>query len=171
MKIIVAITGIRRSYNGQLDLCLVDEAGDLHFLRGGEVPGGEDLEQYAREYNIRFSLAFGPVIVENYECVGTGWYPVGENDRAFSRAALCQMGQLHYLLAAANMQWNYANVPTLDEFARQIRQTGCRMAYTLDGGQTATIVMNDTLVNQVSYGSERRISDILYFATAVPDGG
>ena len=45
------------------------------------------------------------------------------------------------------------------------------MAYTLDGGQMATIVMNDTLVNQVSYGSQRRISDILYFATAVPDGG
>ena len=45
------------------------------------------------------------------------------------------------------------------------------MAYTLDGGQTATITINDQLVNQVSYGSQRRISDIIYFATALPDGG
>lgn len=162
---------VYRSHNGGLDLCLVDDKGDLRFLYAHEVPGEEGLRQYVQEHNIRFSLAFGPVMVDNCRLVDTGWYPVGENDRAFSRAALCQMDALHYLLAAANMQWGYPNVPTLDQFARQLQQTGCRMAYTLDGGQTATIVMNDTLVNQVSYGSQRRISDIVYFATAVPDGG
>jgi len=78
-------------------------------------------------------------------------------------------GTVSMVHTAANMEWNYPNVPTLFEFARQIQQTGCRMAYTLDGGQTATIVMNDTLVNQVSYGSQRRISDILYFATLVQE--
>jgi exopolysaccharide biosynthesis protein len=81
------------------------------------------------------------------------------------------MDTLHYLVCAANMETNYPFVPTLFEFARQIEQTGCRMAYTLDGGQTAAIAMNHTLINQVSYGSQRRISDILYFATAVPGGG
>lgn len=160
-----------RSHNGGLDLCFVDDKGDFRFLRAHEVPGEAELRQYVEENHIRFSLAFGPVIVEDYERVSTAWYPVGENGMAYSRAALCQMDGLHYLLTAANMEWGYPNVPTLDQFARQILQTGCRMAYTLDGGQTATIVMNDTLVNQVSYGSQRRISDILYFATAVPDGG
>lgn len=160
-----------RSENGRLDLCLVDENGDLQFLYAGEVPGERELRQYIQDNNIRFSLAFGPVIVEDFRRVTPAAYPVGENTMEYSRAALCQMGQLHYLLAAANMEWNYPNVPTLFEFARQIQQTGCCMAYTLDGGQTATIVMNDTLVNQVSYGAQRRISDILYFATAVPDGG
>lgn len=162
---------IARSHNGDVDLCLVDDKGDFRFLYAREVPPEQGLRQYVEENNIRFSLAFGPVIVEEYERVSTAWYPVGENGQAFSRAAVCQMDALHYLLAAANMQWGYPNVPTLAEFARQIQQTGCRMAYTLDGGQTATIVMNDTLVNQVSYGSQRRISDIVYFATAVPDGG
>lgn len=160
-----------RSHNGQLDLCFVDENGDLRFLYANEVPGEQGLRQYVQDNGIRFSLAFGPVIVDEYQRVTPAWYPVGENAMEYSRAALCQMGQLHYLVAAANMELNYPFVPTLFEFARQIQQTGCRMAYTLDGGQTATIVMNDTLVNQVSYGSQRRISDILYFATAVPDGG
>jgi hypothetical protein len=44
---------------------------------------------------------------------------------------------------------------------------GCTMAYNLDGGQSATIVMNDEVKN---YVYERRISDIIYFATALPEG-
>ena len=45
------------------------------------------------------------------------------------------------------------------------------MVYTLDGGQTAVIAMNDKLINSVLFGFQRKISDIIYFATAVPDGG
>ena len=61
-------------------------------------------------------------------------------------------------------------VPTLPEFSRRIAETGCTMAYTLDGGQTATIVTGDQLINRVDYGGQREISDIIYFATAIPDG-
>ena len=162
---------LHRAYNASLDLCLVDEQGDLRILRSWEVPGEAGLLDYMEENSIRFSLAFGPVIVAEGERVYTGGYPVGENDDHFSRAAICQLGQLHYLLCAANMEYGYPMVPTLNEFAYHIAATGCVTAYTLDGGQTAAIAMNDTLVNQVSYGSQRRISDIVYFATALPDGG
>ena len=162
---------ICRTENGNLDLCFLDDNGDMRFLYASQVPEGAGLQQYVRDNRIRFSLAFGPIIVDEYRRVTPAWYPVGENDMTYSRAALCQMGQLHYLLCTANMELNYPFVPTLFQFARQIEATGCRMAYTLDGGQTAAIAMNDTLINQVSYGSQRRISDILYFATAVPDGG
>ena len=41
----------------------------------------------------------------------------------------------------------------------------------LCGGQTAVIAMNGTLINKVHFGYQRQISDIFYFATAVPDGG
>ena len=155
----------------RLDLCLVDEEGDLQFLYAGQIPDPEALQQYAEDNGIRFSLSFGPVLVENGEQKDLGPYPVGEYDEPFSRSALCQMGQLHYLLAAANMENYYPMVPTLPQFARRIAETGCTMAYTLDGGQTAAITMDHQLINQVSYGSQRRISDILYFATALPDGG
>ena len=47
---------------------------------------------------------------------------------------------------------------------------GCRQAYELDGGQTAVIVFDGTPANGIVYGSERTMSDILYFATALPDG-
>jgi hypothetical protein len=38
----------------------------------------------------------------------------------------------------------------------------------LDGGQTATLVFRGDPVNLVQYRSQRRISDIIYFATAIP---
>lgn len=157
--------------DNRLDLCLVDEKGDLQFLYAGQIPDAQTLQQYIADNGIRFSLSFGPVLVEDGEQKNLGPYPVGEYDQAYSRAALCQMGERHYLLAAANMEYYYPMVPTLAQFSRRIAETGCTMAYTLDGGQTAAIAMDHRLVNQVSYGSQRRISDIFYFATALPDGG
>ena len=57
----------------------------------------------------------------------------------------------------------------MGQFARSLQKMGIPTAYALDGGQTATIAMNDKLMNRVSYGSERKISDIIYFATAIPN--
>ena len=56
-------------------------------------------------------------------------------------------------------------------FAQHVADTGCLQAYALDGGQTATVVMNNEVRNNVNYGSERPISDIIYFATAMPAEG
>ena len=58
--------------------------------------------------------------------------------------------------------------PTVSIFAEELLNLGIPTAYALDGGQTATIVMNDQVINTVSYGSEREISDIIYFATSIP---
>ena len=56
------------------------------------------------------------------------------------------------------------------EFAGQMQAFGAEQAYALDGGQTAVIVTGDKLINRPSYGYQRAISDIIYFATALPDG-
>ena len=78
------------------------------------------------------------------------------------------MGELHYLFGVSNMEAPHYNSLTLKEFAEFIHQTGCIHAYTMDGGQTATVVMDNQVINRVNYGSERLISDIIYFATAKP---
>ena len=59
-------------------------------------------------------------------------------------------------------------VPTIHRFARNLRQSGITKAYALDGGQTAVIAMDGELINAVLYGHQRKISDIIYFATAIP---
>lgn len=47
---------------------------------------------------------------------------------------------------------------------------GCDKAYNLDGGQTSLIVTNNRVMSYLSFFCERRVSDIIYFATAIPDG-
>ena len=46
---------------------------------------------------------------------------------------------------------------------------GCEKAYALDGGQTAEHIMDKHFVSHVDWSEERMVSDIIYFATAIPD--
>lgn len=73
------------------------------------------------------------------------------------------------MLVNANAEEPYRSYPTMYAFADHIYNTGCHMAYALDGGQTVVIVMDGELINRVTFGHQRKISDIVYFATAVPE--
>lgn len=161
----------RRVEGTYAETCYIDTDGNMHFTYADEVLTVADVQAYVDENNISFSLAFGPVLVDNGEVVDHTWYGVGEINEGYARAALCQMGELHYIVATANTEGAYQDIPTVATFAKYIAATGCKMAYCLDGGQTAAIVMNDTLINRPVYGQQRKISDIIYFATALPDGG
>lgn len=168
----VVYQGQARKVDGTYaETCYIDFSGDMHFTRAGEVLTTEAVQQYVDENNINFSLAFGPILVDNYELQEHSWYGVGEINEGYARSALCQMDSLHYLVVTANTTGIHQTIPTVAMFAKNIAATGCRMAYCLDGGQTATIVMNNELVNRPVYGQQRKISDIIYFATAVPEGG
>lgn len=168
----VVYDGIARRVGGLgAQTCYIDRSGNLHFTYAEDVDTLEDVQAFVDEHDISFSLAFGPILVDNYQLVENSWYGVGEINEGYARAALCQMGELHYIVATANTEGAYQEIPTVKMFARNIYATGCAMAYCLDGGQTAAIVMGDELINRPVYGEQRRISDIIYFATAVPDGG
>lgn len=153
-----------------LDTCFIDDNGDLLFVPAGELDEEGSLEKYIEDNNVRFSISFGPILLVDGEYQGPYRYPVGEISEQYSRAALCQLGELHYAVVTANMERYYPAVPNLRTFARHLAEQGIKKAYTLDGGQTATIVMNNKVYNTVSYGAERDISDIIYFATALPSG-
>ena len=154
------------------ETCMIDKNGNMSFVYGGEITKSAEAQAYVDEHEINFSLCFGPVLVDDYKVVEHTWYGVGEINDGYARAALCQMADLHYLVVTANVQpQEHEDLPTVADFQRNIVATGCRMAYCLDGGQTASIVMNDELINRPAFGSQRQISDIIYFATAVPEGG
>lgn len=155
--------------SGGADTCYVDKDGNLHFTRSGEFQKIQDAQRFVDENNILFSVAFGPILVENGEKVEIGSYGLGEINGHFARAALCQMGPLHYLLMNANGEGSEGGYPTMRTFANRVFETGCTMAYALDGGQTAVMIMNGELVNRVTFGYQRKISDILYFGTALPN--
>lgn len=168
MGIIVHNSQLMRMEGHLMDTCFIDGNGDLQFAYRGEMTDQAETETYLQENGVRFSLAFGPVMIDNGQLQSvSGSYPVGEGDVNNARAALCQMDSLHYLLVAVSAEPPYDQGQKLTVFAENLQELGCEKAYNLDGGQSATIVMNDELKNFVY---QRKISDIIYFATALPNG-
>ena len=152
--------------NRYLDTCYIDGNGDLLMVDYGNIVTKAENEAFVAEHDIRFSLAFGPILIRDGQRVEKFYYAIGETDRLYSRAALCQQGPLHYLLVTANRKGQ-----NVSQFSKHLQEMGVQNAYMLDGGQTAAIITGDELMNKVDYGGERKTSDILYFATALPDGG
>lgn len=159
---------VRRVNNGLVDTCYIDANGDLLFTPRADSRSREEYQRFVDEKNILFSLAFGPILIQEGEVVTPDYYVIGEIHDHYPRSALCQLGKLHYLLAVVNAEGDAQQVPTLRRFGENLRNAGIRTAYTLDGGQTAVIAMDGKLINAVLFGYQRKISDIIYFATAMP---
>ena len=161
---------LQRMVGLKLDTCFVDDGGNLILKKANELADETEVNRFITENNIRFSISFGPALIRDGEICTPNQYPIGEIDEDYSRAGIGQRGELHYIVTTVNHQY-YSNVPTIFEFARGAVRFGCDQFYTMDGGQTASIAMNNKLINAVDYGTQRRISDIIYFATAIPEGG
>ena len=140
------------------------------FTREGELQSEEQTQAFIAENDVLFSLAFGPVLVDNGELQYCASYPMGEIGEEFSRSCIAMTDELHYLLMTVNhnpqLLTPRANV---NELARLIYSKNVIKAYNLDGGQTSEIVMQGMPINHVDYGNERTVSDIIYFATAIPE--
>ena len=149
------------------DTCYIDENGDMILRRREFFRSQEEAQAFVDEHHIRFSLAFGPILVLDGEVCPLYSYSIGEVNQNYARAGLGQLDRCHYLYVACNQEGN-TQTTNIGRFARLMKDCGCVQAYNLDGGQTATVVMRDQVINQVNYGAQRRISDIIYFATAKP---
>ena len=160
---------VQRVDSAGVQTCYINDDGDLLFSHQGEYPDVESAQAFVDENNIRFSLCFGPVLVEDGQPSHIGWYPLGEINDDYSRAALCQKDKLHYMLVTANTEWPCSRTTDIFGFQKALLKYNCDKVYTLDGGQTAVIAMNDKLINKVVFGFQRDISDIIYFATAIPN--
>ena len=169
---IIVYDGVLQKMNGKrYDTCFIDKNSDLQFVYAGQITEKADAEKYIADNDIRFSLGFGPVMIENGEIVDiNGNYAIGEVSGKYPRAGLGQIDKLHYILVTANSE-TFPDIPDIYEFAEIGKMLGCDKFYNLDGGQTAVLCMNDKLINKVIYGAQRQISDIIYFATAIPEGG
>lgn len=158
-----------RNVKTWVDTCFIDDNGDFLFAWAGDFEDVETAQQYVDEHNVRFSLAFGPIMVVDGKNVVPDDYMLGEITKRYARMALCQVDELHYLLVAGNQEGGYKSMLTTSFFADQLIKLGVKHAYALDGGQTAAIITNDKLINVPTYGYQRQISDIIYFATAIPE--
>lgn len=161
---------IKRAEFNWVDTCFIDDKGNLLFSPRNQFADQKTAQQFVDENNVRFSLAFGPILIEDGVACPPDSYMLGEIDGTYSRMALCQRDELHYLLVNATGEEVQHVRPTIYEFADAVEEFGCDKAYTLDGGQTTVIAMDGELITHVDFGFQRQISDIIYFATALPNG-
>ena len=166
-------------YQGQLcryetscDVLFIDSSGDFRMLRASELGSREDVEQYIADNNIQFSMSFGPILVRDGELQQlTGSYAggIGEMYEQYSRSGIGQYDKLHYLIATVNHSQDGTPRATVNQFAEIIYGKGVQNAYNFDGGQTSEVLINNERYNYVDWDNEREVSDILYFATAIPE--
>ena len=151
------------------DTCYITADGDMLFSYRNQFTTQEEAEQFVKENDVVFSLVFGPVLIDEYQDVTPEDYPWGEVRDTYARAALGLLEKHHYLTMNINCAQPgtvYYNLATLRQEADAMLKRGCRKAYALDGGQTATTVFGGELMNPVQFGWEKDISDIIYFASA-----
>lgn len=156
---------IRDSVNSLLDTLLIDTEGDFHIVTRDNP---DMLDFYlSGGLTIQNAFSFGPALV-----VDGVKQPIPEK-YSFAphylnpRAAIGQLGPLSYALVVVDGRLNDSDGCTLETLADFMESIGCQQAFNLDGGNSATLVLNGEICNEKSLKNERSVSDILYFATYV----
>lgn len=155
------------------DSCFFTTDGDMLFSYRGQFETQEEVQRFLEENDVVFSLGFGPVLIDDGVDVTPDFYAWGEILDEYARSGLGMLGKHHYLKVDINCGrpgTEYYYLATLRQLTDAMAKRGCVKAYTLDGGQTATTVFHNELINPVQFGWEKAISDVIYFASAVPEG-
>lgn len=156
---------------GNSDVLLIDEDGDFHIIHkatAADVPlpeeeGGKVMYKGKQIYN---GFCFGPALVEDGEALIIEPDEHMITEQRVSRLALCQTGKLQYAIVCC---YNSDQGMTMQEFAYLLEALGAKTAYNLDGGNSSMIFTGSKMINR-NY-TVREIADIIYFASALPEGG
>ena len=161
----------RSTTDTRLDMLLIDEDGNFHIL-----PGGPELEKADKSQidgkKIINVLQFGPGLVINGQPVEDEYILSDDHSPEFAKPAgkatrvcLLQIEPLHYKAICTKY------TATLAQFKQLVLAVApeCTDAYVLDGGGSAQFVFLGKIINHLNAkGNQnlRRISDIIYFASA-----
>ena len=157
-----------RFEGADLDTCFFTASGDMLLVPKGSFATREECEAFIADNDILFSAAFGPILVQDGQLQDIRTYRIGETNRNYSRAAIGMTDELHYFLMTINYGYKADVTATVMQEATIMYNKGCQKAYALDGGQTSELWMNGQILNYVDWNAERQVSDIIYFATALP---
>ena len=163
----------------RMDLLIVDAWGDFHGVHAAQAGDLDDPCTFEGK-KVLDIFSFGPILVEDGEAVydyqgtdrqiskGGTWMKMLSDERA-QRVAICQLGSLHYLIAASASDSGNRGL-SLPEFADYLVSKGAQFAYNLDGGVSSVLYFpgagKEGKVNLKNRAQGRELWDIIYFATA-----
>lgn len=145
-----------REKSGDEDVCVVYRDGSMRMITGGTFDASKEIENDAWQ-----AFSFGPSLLNGDGTPKTKFS--GYLAQAHPRCAIGYYEPGHYAFVLVDgRQENYSVGLTLKELAALFESMGCTAAYNLDGGQTAMMAFNGTVVNR-PYKNGRKVSDIIFF--------
>ena len=151
------------------DMLLIDSEGDFHIMSDYDSRTSGVFENY----DIVNTLEFGPSLIIDGEIkiinsdsgCGREW----NNRHDSPRTAIGQIGRLHYLMCCVEGRVEGSAGVLTPEMAEIMLEKGCVQAYNLDGGMSTTMVLGGQAMNAPMWGGQRVVTEIIYFATALPN--
>ena len=168
-------TAIRSKTNRYKDVLIIDENGDFHFIAANPELSSkqytswfqEQISAFTAEHQIVNAFTFGPILVWDGQ-VQTKDFDYGYNPKGKEpRSAIGQTGPLSYVMVVAEGRGESSGC-SQQKLAEFMAEIGCLQAFNLDGGNSAEIVCGERMFRGQG-GSERPQSDLIYFATTVPE--
>ena len=146
------------------DHLLIDKDGNFSVVYKRDYQQG--MGETWIEQGIVQSLVFGPALVDGGELVALPEkYAISTKDtQREPRVAIGQVDTNHYVFVIADgrrTDWSEKGM-TLQELQQVCLEAGCRVAFNLDGGGSATMTLDGQRVNRGSTSRERDVSDIVY---------
>ncbi len=158
----------RDSVEPKLDMLLIDEEGDMHI-----IPSGPELETMDKTHidgkAVWNAFQFGPGLVIDGAPVPDEYILDEDHSPKYAepaggalRMCLVQRGKLHYMAICPRY---HTNLRQLRDLVLSVAPD-CTNAYVLDGGGSAQLIFLEKTLN-IERGKEpRKLSDIIYFASA-----
>ena len=147
------------------DICVLYYDGTMETYRYDETRSEQIAEIYAKNpYQI---WTFGPQLLVDGQVPGSFANPKAN---PLSAVGYAEPGHYYFILVDGR-QKGYSWGMTLEELAQVFYDLGCKVAFNLDGGDTAVMTYLGAWRNQPEESSPRETSDILYIVEpAAPDG-
>lgn len=114
---------------------------------------------------VRSTFNFGPVLIKNGKSQAIDYENFSLTSYKDCRSAVGMVKKGEYvLLVADGRNWGGSQGLNQTEMIRILKSYGCKFAYNLDGGGSATMVYRGHVMNNPSDGKERACGDFLYFS-------
>lgn len=143
-----------RNKQGTADVCVLYKDGSMKTVNGRLFNAEEAIAEGAWQ-----AWAFGPSLL-----TADGKAATTFNSTLTDKHPRCAIGYYqpgHYVFVLVDGRQDHSVGMTLSELAELFESLGCTVAYNLDGGRSAQMAFNNSLLNQ-PYRDGRVVSDIVY---------
>lgn len=136
------------------DVCLLYQDGTM------ETMTAESFKSFGARSEVWQAWNFGPSLLDS-EGHALTKFPTSDVNPQNPRSVIGYYEPGHYCFVTVDGRQKHSRGLTLQELAQLMESLGCRIAYNLDGGESASLYWNGGIYSKPS-GDGRDMSDIVY---------